>query len=46
MLVKRDGKIIRYCSNKCRKNDTLGRDPKKLKWIVKEKRKKVVSEEA
>lgn len=38
MFVKRDGKIVRYCSNKCRKNDNLGRDPKNLKWITKEKR--------
>ena len=37
-LVLKDGKIVRFCSNKCRKNYKIGRDPKNLKWITKEKR--------
>lgn len=45
MFIKRDGRAVRYCSNKCRKNDKLGRDPKNLKWISSEKRKKITSKE-
>ena len=36
MYVKRDGAIMRFCSNKCRKNKLkLGRNPRKLKWVGK-----------
>ncbi len=40
VLVRRDGKLNRYCSNKCRKNQLLGRKPSKLKWIIKSKKSK------
>lgn len=31
--VRRDGRILRFCSSKCRKNRLkLRRDPRKLKW--------------
>ena len=43
ILVKKDGKVMRFCSNKCRKNFLMKRNPKKMKWIV--KKKKVKSEE-
>lgn len=45
MLALRDGKILRFCSNKCRKNHRLGRSAESLKWVVKDKKKReVVSE--
>lgn len=34
-LIKNDGTMVYYCSNKCRKNHlTLGRDKRKLKWTA------------
>ena len=27
-----DGRILYFCSSKCKKNHKLGRNPKKLKW--------------
>jgi ribosomal protein L24E len=30
-----DGKTINYCSSKCRKNNSLGRDAKKVNWVRK-----------
>jgi len=38
ILARRDGKVARFCSNKCRKNHNMKRDPKKLKWITKTKK--------
>lgn len=36
MLVKNDGSLLYFCSNKCRKNMLkLGRDPRKFKWTSK-----------
>lgn len=35
MYVKKDGKIIWFCSSKCRKSFFMGRNPKKLKWVRK-----------
>lgn len=36
MLIKNDGSIIHFCSDKCRKNMLkLRRDPRKLKWTEK-----------
>lgn len=36
MLVRNDGSILYFCSNKCRKNMLkLGRDPRKFKWTSK-----------
>jgi len=40
LLARKDGKVIRFCSNKCRKNHKLGRNPTKLKWITKTKKSK------
>jgi large subunit ribosomal protein L24e len=32
-VVRRDGRVLRFCSSKCRKNMLgLKRDPRKLKW--------------
>ncbi len=35
MFVKNDGNILYICSDKCKKNMRLGRDPRKLKWTAK-----------
>jgi len=35
MFVEISGKIINYCSSKCRKNRQMGRDAGNLKWITK-----------
>jgi len=35
LFVKRDGTLIYYCSNKCRKNTEMGRKPEKRKWTGK-----------
>lgn len=33
-----DGRSVYYCSSKCRKNFNLGRDPKKVNWVRREKK--------
>ena len=34
-FVRRDGRLLRFCSSKCRKNTLmLRRDPRKLKWTT------------
>jgi len=38
MFVTMEGKILNFCSSKCRKAFKLGRNPKKLKWITKNKK--------
>ncbi|MBW2979458.1 50S ribosomal protein L24e [Candidatus Woesearchaeota archaeon] len=39
MFVKRDGKILYFCSKKCEKNMLkLKRNPSKVKWIIKKKK--------
>jgi len=36
LCVKRDGSILRFCSSKCFRNSVkLGRNPRKIKWVVK-----------
>ncbi len=41
MFVKRDGTIFYFCSSKCEKNMLkLGRLPRKVKWVIKEKKEK------
>ena len=35
-----DGRAINYCSSKCRRNMALKRDPKKVNWVKREKKKK------
>lgn len=34
-VVQKEGTPRHYCSSKCRKNSEMGRDNKKVKWIVK-----------
>jgi large subunit ribosomal protein L24e len=35
-LVRNDGSVMYFCSNKCRLNSQkLKRDPRKLKWTLK-----------
>lgn len=39
MLVKNDGKILHFCSNKCDKNMIkLKRKPKNITWATKKKK--------
>ena len=33
-----DGRRVHFCSSKCRRNADLGRDPKKVNWIKREKK--------
>ena len=33
--VEVSGKIYNFCSSKCKKNRKLGRDPTRVKWIIK-----------
>jgi large subunit ribosomal protein L24e len=35
-----DGRSIYYCSSKCRRNSALGRDPKKVNWVKRERKEK------
>ncbi len=35
--VQKDGSLKFYCSSKCRKYTKMGKDNKKLKWVVKKK---------
>ena len=34
-VVQRDGTAKHFCSSKCRKNSTMGRDNKRTKWVTK-----------
>ncbi|RMD45817.1 50S ribosomal protein L24 [Candidatus Pacearchaeota archaeon] len=34
-VVQKDGAVRHFCSSKCRKNFEMGRQSKKVKWIVK-----------
>ena len=39
MFVKKDGKLLYFCSNKCEKNMLkLNRKPLKTKWVTKKKK--------
>ncbi|MBO3832824.1 MAG: 50S ribosomal protein L24e [Candidatus Brockarchaeota archaeon] len=39
LYVKRDGSILRFCSSKCLRNSVkLGRNPRKVKWVVRKTR--------
>ena len=38
IYVTNDSKIHAFCSSKCRKNNRLGRIPKKVKWVIKKKK--------
>lgn len=38
MVIKNDGKMLRFDSKKCEKNMIkLGRDPRNIKWVTKRK---------
>lgn len=37
MFVKNTGEIFYFCSSKCEKNFNLGRNPRKVKWVIKKK---------
>lgn len=38
MFVRNDGRIFYFCSSKCQRNWNMGREGKKLKWVVSEKK--------
>jgi large subunit ribosomal protein L24e len=35
IYVENSGRILNFCSSKCRKNRMMGREAKKMKWIQK-----------
>lgn len=39
LFVTADGKILHFCSRKCKKAFDMGRNKKKLGWIRKKKKK-------
>jgi len=40
MFVRNDGKVFYFCSSKCQKNMLkLKREPKKVKWVTKKRKK-------
>ena len=43
--IASDGRVINFCSGKCEKNFKLGRDPRKVNWVRKQKKKKEKSKE-
>ena len=41
MYVRKDGKVLYFCSSKCEKNMLkLKRNPRYVKWVVKKKKMK------
>jgi len=38
MFVEVSGRVLNFCSKKCRKNLGFKRDPKKVLWIKKKKK--------
>lgn len=39
------GRILHFCSSKCRRNHELGRDNRKVKWIKKKKKERRIEVE-
>ena len=39
IFVKEGGSLIYFCSSKCKKNYKLGRNPKKIRWAKRTKKK-------
>ncbi|MDO8516729.1 MAG: 50S ribosomal protein L24e [Nanoarchaeota archaeon] len=37
-IVQKEGTVKFYCSSKCRKNDEMGRNSKKVKWVIKQEK--------
>jgi large subunit ribosomal protein L24e len=35
IFVYSDGRVVYFCSSKCRRNYRMKRDPKKIKWAQK-----------
>ena len=44
-IIQKDGVPRFYCSGKCRKNSEMGRDNKKVKWVLKIAENKTKAEE-
>jgi len=44
-IIQKDGTIKYFCSSKCRKNSVMGRDNKKVGWVVKMTHNKAKAEE-
>ena len=44
-FVKEDSKVFYFCSSKCKRNFRLGRDPKKVNWVKREKKGRIEKEE-
>jgi len=44
-IIQKDGTPRFYCSGKCRKNSEMGRDNKKVKWVLKIPENKAKAEE-
>tara|TARA_Y100000034_G_scaffold6022_1_gene6621 strand:- start:2226 stop:2561 length:336 start_codon:yes stop_codon:yes gene_type:complete len=38
VLFTNEGRTVNYCSSKCRRNDDLGRDSKKVNWVKRDKK--------
>lgn len=45
IIVQKDGTPKPFCSSKCRKNSEMGRDNRKVKWILKMVHNKAKAEE-
>ncbi|MDD5192600.1 MAG: 50S ribosomal protein L24 [Candidatus Nanoarchaeia archaeon] len=37
-IFQLDGKTIHFCSSKCRRNNKLKRDPRKVNWVKRQKK--------
>lgn len=35
IFAKNDGSVYYWCSKKCEKNFGMGRDPKRVNWVIK-----------
>ncbi len=46
MSIRNDGTVYYFCSSKCENNMKLGRVPRKVKWVTKEKKGKKAPEAA
>ena len=40
MLFKKTGQALNYCSRKCMRNQSMGRNPRNFKWAAHEKKEK------
>ena len=38
IFVELSGRILNFCSSKCRKNLKMGREGRKVKWVTKKKK--------